>query len=155
MAHTIFEQDMFIAAPPEIVQAQLARLMTDIKEMHPFVIATQHVKTTTSPDGMPVQHYRVRDRMKLGFWKIEFTYRVDMTVSANGKLTSNAYQSPGIHLYNMTWCEPERQGTRVREYIEITAPLLLMNPTYKGAVSAHKELFVKFKARVEQGQRSS
>ncbi len=150
MAHTTFEQDIFIAAPPEIVRAQLAKLMTDVKEMHPFVIATQHVKTTTAPDGTPVQHYLVRDRMKLGLWTIAFTYRVDMTISADGKLTSNAYQSPGIHLYNITWCELEGQGTRIREYIEITAPRLLMKLTYKGAATAHKELFANLKERIEK-----
>jgi len=150
MARTTFEQDMFISAPCERVRTHVATLMTRIEELHPFVIAAQHVKTTTAPDGSAIEHYRVRDRMKLGPFSITFTYRVEMSVSAEGRLVSNAYQSPGIHLFNTTWCEPEGQGTRVREHIEITAPRLLMNITYNGAASAHQELFKKLKARIEQ-----
>ncbi len=151
MAHTVLEQDIAIAASPEIVRAQLAQLMSNLKDLHPFVIAVQSVKTTTGSDGRPVQHYRVRDRIKLGPRIIEFTYRVDITVSAQGTLVSNAYQVPGIHLYNMTWCEAEGSGTRVRERIEITAPRLLMKITSQGAITAHKEMLQRLKERAEQG----
>lgn len=152
MAQTTFEQDIFIAASPERVREQLMQLMNNIKEMHPFVIATQHVKTTTAPDGTPMQHYLVRDRIKIGPWPMEFTYRVDMAVNNDGKFVSNAYQSPGVHLYTITWCEAASQETVVHEYIEITAPWLLMGLTYKGATTAHKELFARLKERVEQVQ---
>ncbi|MGH2479716.1 MAG: hypothetical protein ACRDHW_08690, partial [Ktedonobacteraceae bacterium] len=64
---------------------------------------------------------------------------------------SNAYQVPGIHLYNITWCEAESNGTRVRERIEITAPRFLMKITSQGAITAHKEMLERLKERVEQG----
>jgi hypothetical protein len=78
MAQTIFDQDIFIAAPIEVVRARVTKLMTSIEEIHPFVIATRHVKTTIAPDGSAIEHYLVRDRMKLGPFPIAFTYRVDM-----------------------------------------------------------------------------
>jgi hypothetical protein len=155
MALTTFDQDMLVAAPYEVVQAYLAKLMTNIAEMHPFVIWTRHVQTTTAEDGTNVDHYLVRDHMKLGPFPIAFTYKVDMNVTATGQLVSNAYQSPGIHLYNHTWCEREESGTRVREHIDITAPRLLMRTTYEGAASAHKELFTNLKAKIEQNQGST
>ncbi len=151
MAQTIFDQDIFIAAPIEVVRARVTKLMTSIEEIHPFVIATRHVKTTLAPDGSAIEHYLVRDRMKLGPFPIAFTYRVDMAASPEGRLVSNAYQAPGIHLYNITWCEPAGNGTRVREHIEITAPRLLMKTTYNGAATAHKELFEKLKEQIERG----
>ena len=151
MAHIVLEQNMTIAASPEVVRAQLARLMSNLKDLHPFVIAVEPVKTTTGSDGRPIQHYRVRDRVKLGPKIIEFTYRVDVTVSAQDTLVSNAYQVPGIHLYNMMWCEAEGSGTRVRERIEITAPRLLMKITSQGAINAHKEMLQRLKERAEQG----
>ncbi len=154
MAHTTFDQDIFIAASPVVVRERLARLMTNIEEVHPFVLWTRHVQTTTAPDGSRVDHYLVHDRMKLGPFPLEFTYKVDMTVTASGQLASNAYQSPGIHLYNITWCEPAGAGTRVREHIEITAPRLLLKTTYKGAADAHKELFEKLKTGLERAQSS-
>jgi|GEM_PF-2378615 hypothetical protein len=149
MAHTIFEQDILIAADPAAVRARLARLMTNTEELHPFVLWTRHVETTTAPDGSQVDHYLVRDRMKLGPFTIQFTYKVDMCVTANGELISNAYQSPSIHLYNHTWCEPEAGGTRVREHIDITAPRMLLKTTYKGAADSHIEMFQKLKTEIE------
>ena len=66
MAHTTFEQDIFVVASPALVQERLTRLMTTVTEMHPLVIGVQHVETTMATDGTPVEHYLVHDRMKLG-----------------------------------------------------------------------------------------
>lgn len=152
MAHTTFAQDIFIAAPSSLVRERLARLMTDVTEMHPLVIWTRHVKSESAPDGAKTDYYLVHDRMKLGPFPIQFTYKVDMTVTATGQLVSNAYQSPGIHLHNTTWCEAEGNGTRVWERIEITAPGLLMKTTYKGAADSHIEMFKQIKASIEKEQ---
>lgn len=155
MAHTTFTQDIFIAAPYEAVRARLARLMTDVTEMHPLVMWTRHLKSESVPDGTKTDYYLVHDRMKLGPFPIQFTYKVGMTVTTTGQLISNAYQSPGIHLRNTTWCEPEENGTRVREHIEITAPALLMKTTYGGAAHAHREMFKKLRTSIEQEQTSA
>lgn len=150
MAHTTFDQDIFIAASPAVVQEQLTQLMRNISGMQPFVIWSRHVRTTTAADGERVDHYRVREHVKLGRAVLPITVKVDMCVTTTGRLVSNAYQSPGIHLYNHTWCEPEGRGTRVREHIEISAPRLLLKTTYDGAAHAHKEMFARLKARIEQ-----
>jgi hypothetical protein len=150
MAHTTFDREMFIAASPAVVQEQLAQLMTNISGMQPFVAWSRHVQTTTTADGESVDHYRVREHVKLGRFVLPITVKVDMCVTTTGRLVSNAYQSPGIHLYNHTWCEPEGAGTRVYEHIEITAPRLLLKTTYHGAASAHQEMFARLKERIEQ-----
>jgi len=152
MAQTLFEQNILIAAPQAVVQEHLAKLMTDVAEMHPFVVWTRHVQTTDAPDGTKIDHYLVHDRMKLGPFNLAFTYKVDMNVTATGQLVSNAYQSPGIHLYNQTWCEPADAETRVSERIEITAPRWLMKTTYDGAAKAHKEMFANLKTKIEQAE---
>ena len=154
MAQTTFDQDMFIAAAPAVVQARLTHLMTNIAGLQPFVIWSRHVQTTTTADGECVEQYCVREHVKLGpFGRVvlPITVKVDMCVTTAGRLVSNAYQSPGIHLYNHTWCEPEGRGTRVYEHIEITAPRLLLKTTYTGAAAAHHEMFARLKARIEQG----
>ncbi|HEX7733861.1 MAG TPA: SRPBCC family protein [Ktedonobacteraceae bacterium] len=152
MALTTFEQDIFIAASPDVVRQELAHLMTNVAELHPFVIWTKLVKTETAPDGSKIDYYEVRDRMKLGPFTIAFTYKVDMNVTPAGELHSNAYQSPGIHLMNRTWFVAENGGTRVREHIDITAPGWLMKTTYNGAEIAHKEMFAKLKEKLEAAQ---
>lgn len=152
MAHTTFEQSLFIAAPQEAVRTELAHLMTNVAELHPFVIWTRLIKTETASDGSKVDYYQVRDRMKLGPFTIAFTYSVDMNVSPDGQLISNAYQSPGIHLYNQTSFESASGGTLVREHIDITAPALLLKTTYEGAAISHKEMFARLKEKIEQAK---
>jgi hypothetical protein len=154
MAHTTFDQDMFIAASLAVVQEQLVQLMTNISGLQPFVVWSRHVQTTTTADGESVDHYRVREHVKLGLFVFPITVKVDTCVTTSKRLVSNAYQSPGIHLYNHTWCEPESAGTRVYEHIEITAPRLLLKTTYEGAAFAHKEMFSRLKERIEQASLS-
>ncbi|MGZ3636634.1 MAG: SRPBCC family protein [Ktedonobacterales bacterium] len=151
MAHTTFDQAIYIAAAPAVVQEHLTHLMTNISGLQPFVIWSRHVQTITTADGERVDHYRVREHVKLGSAVLPITVKVDMCVTATGRLVSNAYQSPGIHLYNHTWCEPEGEGTRVCEHIEITAPRLLLKTTYNGAAAAHQEMFARLKAHIEHG----
>ena len=73
-----------------------------------------------------------------------------MMVSTDGKLISHAYQSPGIHLVNMTWCEEEGQGSHIYEHIDITAPKLLLKIVYQGAAVAHRQMFTRLKQLAEQ-----
>ncbi|HVU70706.1 MAG TPA: SRPBCC family protein [Ktedonobacteraceae bacterium] len=149
MAHTTFEQSIVIAAPREAVRDELAHLMTNVSELHPFVIWTRLVKTETAPDGSTIEYYQVRDRMKLGPFTIAFTYKVDMNVTPGGQLISNAYQSPGIHLFNQTSFAETANGTLVSEHIDITAPALLLKTTYEGAAVSHKEMFARLKEKIE------
>jgi hypothetical protein len=147
---TTFEQDIFIAASPEVVREELAHLMTNVAELHPLVVWARLVRTETAPDGSKIAYYQVRDRMKLGPFTIAFTYKVDMNVTPTGQLRSNTYQSPGIHLYNQTSFESENAGTRVRERIAITAPGWLMKTTYNGAAVSHREMFARLKEKLEK-----
>jgi len=149
MAQTTFDQQMFIAAAPAVVQAQLAQLMTNIVGTQPFVVWSRLIGTTTNADGEQVDQYRVREHVELGPITLPITVAVDMRVTSGGRLISDAYQFPGIHLYNETWCEPEGTGAQVYEHIVITAPRLLLKTTYNGAAVAHKEMFARLKAQIE------
>src|SRR5579859_7803872 len=154
MAMTTFEQNIFVAASPEVVREELAHLMTNFAELHPFVVWARLVRTETAPDGSKIAYYQVRDRMKLGPFTVAFTYKVYMNVTPTGQLRSHAYQSPGIHLYNQTSFVPENDGTRVLERIAITAPSWLMKTTYNGAAISHREMFARLKEKLEKAQSS-
>jgi len=148
MAHSVFEVDTFIEVPPTTVRDFLSSLNNHM-QIHPLIIQIQQMETTDRPDGLKVDHYRIRDRMKLGPFTIQFTYRVEMSIKPTGEIVSDAYQSPGIHLQNTTWCMTEGNGTRLRELVEIYAPGLLIQTVHQNGLEAHKKMFAKLKKVLE------
>ncbi|GCE23399.1 SRPBCC family protein [Dictyobacter kobayashii] len=149
MAQKIFEQDIYIAAPPEKVKTFLTSLHNH-RQIHPLIVDIQLVETPiTHADGSLVSHYRVRDRIPLGPFTISVTYSVTMQITANGDLNSTAAQFPAVYLFNTTKCSVEGDGTRVSEYIKIQAPALLMGTTYKQASQSHVQMFQRLKQLLE------
>lgn len=151
MAHATFELDTFIEVSPAVVRDFLTTLHNQIK-IHPLIVKIQQENSTTRQDGVSVDHYRIRDRMKLGPFTIQFTYRVEMSITATGEIISDAYQAPRIHLHNTTWCLAERNGTRLRERVEIKAPGLLIQTVYQQGKQAHEKSFENLKRLLEKGQ---
>jgi hypothetical protein len=148
MAHSVFEVDTFIEVPPIRVRSFLSTLDNQM-QIHPLITQIQQTEITDRPDGLKVNHYRIRDRMKLGPFTIRFTYRVEMIVKPTGEIVSDAYQSPGIHLQNTTWCMAEGSGTRLRELVEIYAPGLLIQTVHQNGLAAHKKMFANLKKILE------
>lgn len=154
MAFATFEQDVFIAATPEIVCGFLAE-MNNRSELHPFILEVQHIKTTTTPEGIKVDYFCIRDRMKVGPFTIDFTYRANMRINAPGEFDSDAYQSPGIHIHNVTTCQAEGSGSLLKERLGITAPRPLMKTTYAATVSSHKLMIASLKKLAEDAQQAT
>lgn len=154
MVYAAFEQDVFIAAPPETVRGFLAKT-TNLSEIHPYIVQIQHLNRTQAPDGVSVDYYRIRDCLKLGPLTLCITYRASASVNAAGELISDAYYSPGIHLHNVTICQEEGDGSRVKERIEIKAPSLLMKTTYERAFFSHAEMIANLKHMLEATQQTA
>ena len=145
MAHSSFTLDTFIQTPPEALRSFLASLDNHPK-IHPLIISVQHADPIMSADGTELQCYRITDRMKLGPFTLHFTYRVTNRVGQAGEIIYEAFQSPHIHLYNTTFLLPESNGTRLKEDVQIDAPVILMKTVYKGALQSHREMFARLKA---------
>jgi hypothetical protein len=148
MSQTSFEQDIFINAIPEKVNAFLSTLENHI-QIHPFIVSIRHIQTQTASDGSSVKHYVIRDRMKQGPFTITFSYQVETSTISQGVVVSDAHQFPAIYLHNTTMCIPEGDGTRVKERVEITAPYLMINTVYTQALASHKDMFKKLKTILE------
>jgi ligand-binding SRPBCC domain-containing protein len=144
MIQRSFEIDTFINASPEAVRNFLAKLENHQK-IHPLIIAVKHDNTTTASDGVPIQHYHITDRMKLGPSTLQFTYRVTNRVNpaAVTELVFEAFQFPRIHLSNTMSFHLEGDGTRLRERVIINAPRILLGTVYKQALQSHRESFAK------------
>lgn len=148
MAHTSFKQDIFIATSSEKVTDFLVGL-NNHSQIHPLIVKVEQTASSTAEDGTEIKHYKIRDRMKQGPFTIAFTYDVTIGINTQGEIVSDAYQKPGIHLHNITRCLPEGNGTRVTEYVEITAPRLLIQTVFKQGLASHKEMFANLKKVLE------
>ncbi|GCE03387.1 SRPBCC family protein [Dictyobacter aurantiacus] len=149
MAHSSFEQDIFIHASPEEVKTFLSTL-DNHTQIHPLIVNIRHTHTSTAQDGTTIDHYIIRDRMKQGPFLMTFSYRVEMSINAQGTIVYDAHQTPGIYLHNTTQCLAEGDGTRVKERVEITSPGLLAKTVYTQALASHQEMFIKLKQLLEE-----
>ena len=99
-------------------------------------MSVETLSRSETPDGF-VHSYRVRDRIPLGPFTINITYRARLQVPAAGDVLTEADQSPGVHLRGTVSFEPIAAGTRVTERIRIAAPRPLAPMTTREAVKAH------------------
>jgi hypothetical protein len=147
MAHaerTLSEQ---VPAPPDRVRDFYVDL-DNIKLVHPLIVSVQAMPRSETRDGYR-QSYRVVDRIPLGPFTIQITYQARLHVPADGDVTTEADQSPGVRLRGTVSFEPVDGGTRVTERIRITAPRPLASMTTREAVKAHIEMLAGIRRHFE------
>ncbi len=148
MAHAAFEQAIFIDAPPDRAQDFLAS-MQNHPQIHPLIVAIIPLPPTIDPDGLTVQHYHIRDRMRLGPLTIAFTYHTTTRLVGPGELKLEAFQFPRVRLFNTTRFLAEGAGTRVSEEVHIEAPRLLMGIVLRQARQSHQQMLANLKQQLE------
>ncbi len=144
--HTLTEE---VPAPPGEVRDFYVDL-DNIKLVHPLIVSVETLSRSETPDGF-VHSYRVRDRIPLGPFTINITYRARLQVPAAGDVLTEADQSPGVHLRGTVSFEPIAAGTRVTERIRIAAPRLLAPTTTREAVKAHIAMLAGIRRHFETG----
>jgi Polyketide cyclase / dehydrase and lipid transport len=122
--------------------------LDNIKLVHPLIVSVQAMPRSETPDGYR-QSYRVVDRIPLGPFTIQITYRARLHVPADGDVTTEADQSPGVRLRGTVSFEPVDGGTRVTERIRIAAPRPLASMTTREAVKAHIEMLAGIRRHFE------
>jgi carbon monoxide dehydrogenase subunit G len=141
-----------VPAPPEAVRDFYVDL-DNIKLVHPLIVSVESVERSQTPDGY--QHsYRVVDRIPLGPFTMQITYRARLNVRRDGDVLTEADQSPGVRLRGTVSFEAIREpvaGTRVTERIRISAPRLLAPITRREGVKAHIEMLAGIRRHFESG----
>ncbi len=120
----------FIPAPPHDVRAHYVDL-GNLATVHPLIESVTRTSETT---------YRIKDRVPLGFLTIPVTYTAIMRVPAEGPVSSEAIQFPGVRLRSRVYFDAVGGGTRLVEHLTITAPWPLLGLTVRRAVAAHTEM---------------
>lgn len=146
-AHAVRTLSEQVPAAPERVRDFYVDL-DNIKLVHPLIVSAQETDRSETPDGYR-QSYRVVDRIPLGPFTIQITYRALLYVPTNGDVTTEADQWPGVRLRGTVSFEPIGGGTRVTERIRFTAPRPLAPITIREGVKAHIEMLAGIRRHFE------
>jgi Polyketide cyclase / dehydrase and lipid transport len=138
-----------VPAPPADVRDFYVEL-DNIKLVHPLIVSVQATSRAETPDGYR-QSYRVVDRIPLGPLHLRIAYRARLHVRADGEVTTEADQSPGVRLRGTVSFAPIDGGTRITERIRIAAPRPLARVTTREAVKAHIEMLAGIRRHFESG----
>jgi len=122
--------------------------LNNIKLVHPLIVSVELVsRSETAHESL--RTYRVVDRIPLGPFTVKVTYRARLRVPADGDVTTEADQSPGVRLRGTVSFEPIPPGTRVTERVRISAPRPLAAVTAREAVKAHIEMLAGIRRHFE------
>ena len=144
MAHSLFEIDTFVDAPPATVREILA-VADNQRKLEHFPGSLQLMQTSSDPSGTTIEHYRISEQRKRGPITIQSTMRVEMSLKPTGEIVFDTYRTPGTHIHTIMWCLKEGQGTRLRDMVEIYAPTLLIQSIHQQAMQRHKRVFENLK----------
>ena len=116
--------------------------LDNIRLVHPLIVSVEVLSRSETSDGYQ-QSYQVVDRIPLGPFTMQITYRARLQVPTEGDVSTEADQFPGVPLRGTVSFTPFEGGTRVTERIRFAAPRPLAPVTVREAVNAHTEMLAK------------
>ena len=93
--------------------------------------------------------YQVRDGFTLGFLTVPVVYSVRMRVPVAGALSAEANPVPTVRLDAVVAFEPLETGTRLREYLRISAPRPVLGVVVDRTVAVHTALLAGVRRHFE------
>jgi hypothetical protein len=149
MKRGIFEKEIFIQSDA----ATVIRVIADYSQhhkIHPLIVKVE--RADDAPEG--VRRYVITDRLQWGPFKFTIKYQADIIAVTEDTVHTEARQSPGTHVTNVTKVTPMNNGVRLHETITMKAPNLLFNYAFKQAETAHEEMLQRIKKFVESDRDS-
>jgi hypothetical protein len=144
MRQGTFEKEIFIHADAATVIRTIADYSQHHK-IHPLIVKVE--RATDAPPG--VRRYFITDSLKWGPFKFKIKYRADILAVTEDTVHTEAYQSPGTRVTNLTKVTPKDDGVILHETITLQAPDLLFNYAFQQANTAHEEMLQRIKKFVE------
>jgi hypothetical protein len=148
MKYGTFEKEIFIESDAATVINAIADYSNHHK-IHPLIIKVERARN--QPEG--VRRYFITDSLQWGPFKFKIKYQADIIAVTEDTVHTEAYQSPGTYVTNITKITPHRGGVRLHETITLKAPDLLFAYAFKQAENAHTELLQRIKTFVESSQK--
>lgn len=144
MRQGIFEKEIFIRSNAATVIRAIADYSQHHK-IHPLIIKVE--RAADAPPG--VRRYYITDRLQWGPFKFKIKYRADILSISGNSVHTEAYQSPGTTVTNVTQVTPKDDGVLLHETITLTAPDLLFHYAFQQANAAHEEMLQRIKQFIE------
>ena len=105
-----------------------------------------------------MERFVITDQLQWGPLKFKIKYRADIVSVTQDTVHTEAYQSPGTYVTNITKVSPTDNGVTLRATVTLRAPSLLFGYAFEQAQSSHEEMLRRIKAYVERpeiGQQQS
>ncbi|MFM8599906.1 MAG: SRPBCC family protein [Mycobacterium sp.] len=123
-----------VPAPPDAVREYCVD-PANIATLHPQV--SLRAVARTEADGTGDRELRVSDPISWGFLTVPLRYTVSLRVPVAGAVTAEAHPVPTVRLEAVIAFEPIPAGTRLKEYLRISAPRPVLGVVTRRAVGAH------------------
>ena len=144
MKQGTFEKEIFIVSDAKTVINVIADYSNHHK-IHPLIIKVERAKE--EPAG--VRRYFITDSLQWGPFKFKIKYRADIIAVTEDTVHTEAFQSPGTTVTNVTKVTSKDNGVLLHETITMQAPDLLFGYAFQQAETAHAEMLKRIKKFVE------
>ncbi|MCC6299489.1 MAG: hypothetical protein IT314_09330 [Anaerolineales bacterium] len=149
MKQGTFEKGIFIQSDA----ATVINLIADYSQhhkIHPLILKVERAQS--EPAG--VKRYFITDSLRWGPFKFKIKYRADIIAVTDDTVHTEAFQSPGTYITNVTKVTPKDNGVSLHETITLKAPNLLFGYAFQQAQAAHEEMLLRIKKFVESNRES-
>ena len=119
-------------------------------KVHPLIEKVERAKD--EPEG--VHRYFITDGLQWGPFRFKIKYRADILSVSEDTVHTEAYQSPGTYVTNVTKVTPEKNGVLLHETITLKAPDLLFGYAFNQARTSHHEMLTRIKDYLESKVKS-
>ena len=140
-----FNKEIFIKSDVATVHKVVSEV-SEHHKVHPLIVKVERVADV--PEGV-VRRYFITDSLLWGPFKFKIRYRADILSITSDSVHTEAYQSPGTYVDNVTRIIPQENGVVLQESVTIKAPNPLFGYTFQQADIAHTEMLKRIKKFVE------
>ena len=140
-----FEKEISINSDVKTVVDLIADYSQHHK-IHPLIEKVERARE--EPAG--IRRYFITDNLQWGPFKFKIKYQADIISVSEDTVHTEAYQSPGTYITNVTKISPAQNGVVLHETITIKAPNLLFGYAFRQAQTAHEEMLKRIKSFIER-----
>lgn len=144
MKQGTFEKQIFIQSDVKTVVGVVANYNQHHK-IHPLIVKVEQAQD--APTG--VQRFFITDQLQWGPFKFKIKYRADIISVTQDTVHTEAFQSPGTYVTNITKVTPAQTGVTLHETITLKTPDLLFGYAFQQAQTAHEEMLKRIKHFIE------